>query len=160
MAPNPSPIAVPTPVLARKHTQTDHWLVRGTLIAAADLQTSVPEGLARALLAMFMVTEIHPFDDGNGRVSRLVMNAELSRCGLCRIIVPTLVREEFFDCLRALTRNRDPVPYVAFMQKMLRWTGGFDYEDLNRLLSVVGNTNAFKEKPVEHQLGFVAEVGA
>ena len=135
-------------------------LVRGTLIAAADLQTSVPEGLARALLAMFIVTEIHPFDDGNGRVSRLVMNAELSRCGLCRIIVPTLVREEFFDCLRALTRNRDPVPYVAFMQKMLRWTGGFDYEDLNRLLSVVGNTNAFKEKPVEHQLGFVAEVGA
>ena len=33
MAPNPSPIAVPTPVLARKHAQTDHWLVRGTLIA-------------------------------------------------------------------------------------------------------------------------------
>jgi len=135
-------------------------LVRGTLRAAADLQTSVPEGLQRALLAMFIVTEIHPYDDGNGRVSRLVMNAELSRCGLCRVIVPTLVRANFFDCLRALTRNGDPVPYVGFMQRMLRWTSGFDYAELDGLLSVVRNTNAFERDPVTHQLGFAAEASA
>jgi len=34
--------------------------------------------MARALLAMFIVSEVHPFIDGNGRLARLVMNAELS----------------------------------------------------------------------------------
>lgn len=34
--------------------------------------------LARALMTMFVVTEVHPFTDGNGRTARLAMNAELT----------------------------------------------------------------------------------
>ncbi len=50
----------------------------------------MPEGLARAVYYAFLVSEIHPFNDENGRLSRLVMNAEMSRVGLNRIIIPTL----------------------------------------------------------------------
>jgi len=69
--------------------------------------------MARALLAMFLVAEVHPFTDGNGRLARLVMNAELSVVGASRIIVPTLCREEYLDCLRVLTRQGEPAPLFA-----------------------------------------------
>jgi prophage maintenance system killer protein len=39
----------------------------------ADLDTA----WERSVLAMFVVSEVHPFDDGNGRVARIMMNAEL-----------------------------------------------------------------------------------
>ena len=53
------------------------------------------------------------FWDGNGHLARLVMNAELFAVGACRIIVPTLFREEYLDSLRALSRQSDATPFMA-----------------------------------------------
>lgn len=61
-------------------------------------------------MAMFLVSEVHPFNDGNSRLARLLMNAELSVVGACRIIIPTLFREEYMDCLRVLSREGNPTP--------------------------------------------------
>ncbi len=36
----------------------------------------VDAGFPRALLAMFVVAEVHPFNDGNGRLARLVISAQ------------------------------------------------------------------------------------
>lgn len=44
--------------------------VRGTLQEGFKLALSVSEGLARAIYYAFLVSETHPFDDGNGRLSR------------------------------------------------------------------------------------------
>ena len=30
----------------------------------------------------FLISEVHPFDDGNGRLSRIMMNAELVKSSL------------------------------------------------------------------------------
>jgi len=49
--------------------------VRGTLLEGVRLASSVPEGLARAIFYAFLVSDVHPFNDGNGRLSRLMMNA-------------------------------------------------------------------------------------
>lgn len=43
---------------------------------------------ARAVFMMFMVSEVHPLDDGNGRVACVMMNAELSANGEQRVIIP------------------------------------------------------------------------
>lgn len=50
-------------------------LVRGTMKEGSRLALYVPGGVARAIYYAFLISEVHPFDDGNGRLSRLVMNA-------------------------------------------------------------------------------------
>ena len=127
-------------------------LVRGTLVQASQLLPSVPAGAARALLAMFIVSEIHPFTDGNGRLARLVMNAELSAVGACRIIVPTLFREEYLDTLRALSRQGEVAPFIAAMQKVHRWSAAFRFDDLDDTIAQLARCNAFERSPVQFKL--------
>ena len=127
-------------------------LVRGTLIEGSKVLPSVPAGTARALLAMFLVAEVHPFTDGNGRLARLVMNAELSVVGACRIIIPTLFREEYLDCLRLLTREHQPAPFITAMQKIQDWTAAFDYQNLDSVIASMTACNAFERSRVQFQL--------
>jgi len=127
-------------------------LVRGTTAEGSRLALSVPEGMARAIYYAFLVSEIHPFDDGNGRMSRLAMNAELTRVGLSRIVIPTLYHPQYVDCARALTRGNDPTGFVRSLAKMARWCSQFDYADLDALIAMIRKTNALEESPVEYRL--------
>jgi len=130
----------------------DPGFVRGTLQEGAKLATGVPEGLARAIFYAFLVSDIHPFNDGNGRVSRLVMNSELSRVSRCRIIIPTLFHEQYVDAQRSLTRNNDPVPLVRAMHRVAEWTTLFEYQDLKQVVLEMTKANAFEEDPKDFKL--------
>lgn len=127
-------------------------LVRGTLVQGSMLLPTIPAGLARALFVMFLVAEIHPFNDGNGRLARLVMNSELSVVGACRIIIPTLFRDEYLDCLRVLSREGNPKPFVAAMQKIQAWSAAFKYDDLDAVIEKMKQCNAFERSLVQHRL--------
>lgn len=127
-------------------------LVHGTLVEGSRLLPSIPPGTARALMAMFLVSEVHPFNDGNGRLARQVMNAELSVVGGCRIIIPPLFREEYIDCLRVLTREGDPTPLMTAMQTIQDWTAAFDYEDLDVVINLMKACNAFERSLVQFRL--------
>ena len=130
----------------------DPGLVRGTLTEGSELARSVPEGLARAIYLAFLVSEIHPFADGNGRISRLVMNAELSRTGEARIIIPTLFHEEYVDCQRQLSRQNDPEGHVRALTLIQAWTVAFDYADTDRVIEVVKKTNALERSRKDFRL--------
>ena len=127
-------------------------MVRGTLAEGSQLALSVPEGLARAIYYAFLVSEVHPFDDGNGRLSRLVMNAELTRTSLNRIVIPTLYHPQYVDCARVLTRGNDPVGFVRSLAKMARWCAQFDYSNLDALIETLRATNALEESPAQYRL--------
>jgi Fic family protein len=86
----------------------DPGLARGTLHEGFKLYRSLSEPLARALFMMFMISKVYPFDAGNGRLARLMTNAELISTGQCRIIVTTHAREGYLDALRRLSRQSDP----------------------------------------------------
>ena len=90
----------------------DPVLVNGTLHEGFKLYRSLNEPLARALFMTFMISGIHPFDDGNGRLARLMMNAELVSAGQCRVIVTTHAHEGYLDALRRLSRQSDPSLYL------------------------------------------------
>jgi len=126
--------------------------VRGTLQEGSKLALSVPEGLARAIYYAFLVSETHPFDDGNGRLSRLIMNAELSRLGLGRIIIPTLFHPQYVDCQRALTRSNEPDGFIKALAFAAVWCAGFSYADLPPLLASLRATNALEESPTQYKL--------
>ena len=46
-------------------------LVDGTLRVGHDVGRALVDPFARAVYVMFLVTEVHPFTDGNGRVARV-----------------------------------------------------------------------------------------
>jgi hypothetical protein len=126
--------------------------VRGTLSEGSRLALSVPEGIARGIYYAFLVSEVHPFEDGNGRLSRLVMNAELTRVGASRIIVPTLYHPQYIDCARALTRKNQPEGFAASLAKMAKWCLQFDYTNLDTLIQQLKKTHALEESPAQYKL--------
>lgn len=130
----------------------DPGLVRGTLTEGSAIAKSVPEGLPRAIYLAFLVSEVHPFSDGNGRISRLVMNAELSRVGEARIIIPILFHEEYVDCQRQLSRQNDPAGHIRALSLMQAWTIAFDYSDIDALISSVKKTNALERSRGQFKL--------
>ena len=124
-------------------------LVRGTLMEGSEIARSLPEGLPRAIYLAFVISEVHPFADGNGRISRLVMNAELSRTGEARIIIPTLFHEEYVDCQRQLSRQNNPTGHIRALTLMQAWTVAFDYSDIDQLLVSIKKTHAL-ERSLTH----------
>jgi len=120
-------------------------LVGGTLREGFEMCSAVEPGLARAIFVMFVTAEVHPFADGNGRVARIMMNAELTSGGFCRIIVPTALRDDYLLALRALSRSGDPDPIVRVMDFAQRFTAEvplFSYESARAVLAAC---NAFDE---------------
>jgi hypothetical protein len=80
------------------------------------------------------------------------MNAELSVVNSCRIIVPTLYREEYLDCLRVLTRSGTAKPFLDAMQRIHTWTAAFDYEDLDAVIALMEACHAFEKSRVQYKL--------
>lgn len=120
-------------------------LVRGTLKQGFDLSRSLAEGFARALYFMFLVAEVHPFMDGNGRVARIFLNAELTHAGLSRIIVPTVLRDDYILTLKGLTNNAFTEPYIRVLAKAQEFTASVDYADFDACVRELERRNAFRE---------------
>ena len=75
-------------------------MVLGTLLKGYEIIMSAATPAHRSALAMFVVAEVHPFTDANGRAARLAMNHFLTNAQLTRIIVPTVYRDDYVSALR------------------------------------------------------------
>ncbi len=118
--------------------------IQGTLEQGFQRYQNLPAGLARAIFIMFMISEIHPFKDGNGRISRIMMNAELIATKNSTIIIPNVYREDYVSSLRALTRRDRPEPLI----KMLSRASNFSYLDFSvyrKALQQIEIKNWFRE---------------
>lgn len=119
--------------------------VQGTLREGFERIQALEDPLARALMTMFVVSEVHPFLDGNGRTARLAMNCVLSAAGRSRIIVPTVSREDYLLPLRRLSGHADAAPYLHAMVRLHDWTAAFDYTQPRHLLyEAFQQSNAFE----------------
>ena len=123
----------------------DHTLVRGTLIKGFDYYQALQEPFAKAAYIMFMISEIHPFLDGNGRIARVMMNAELVKANQKRIIIPTVYRDDYLGALRRLTRNDDPVVYIRMLQRVQEFSATLIANNMEDLENHLTLSNAFKE---------------
>jgi len=80
------------------------------------------------------------------------MNAELSRTGESRIIIPTLFHEEYVDCQRQLSRQNDPNGHIRALTLMQAWTKAFDYFHIDALITAVKKTNALERSRTQFKL--------
>jgi fido (protein-threonine AMPylation protein) len=120
-------------------------LVRGTLARGFEFYKALDAPSARAAFMMFLVSEVHPFNDGNGRIARVMMNAELVAAGLRRIIIPTVFRDDYLGALRALSRRSDPGAYLRMLDCAQRFSASIDFSDFVSARRSLEAANAFKD---------------
>lgn len=96
--------------------------VLGTLEEGFSLCRSLESPFERAVYMLFLVSEVHPFADGNGRLARAMMNAELVAGGEERIVIPTVFRGNYIAALRALSRTGRAEPLIQVLDYAQRWT--------------------------------------
>ena len=123
----------------------DYSLVRGTLIKGYEYYRALESPFARALFMLFMVSEVHPFNDGNGRISRIMMNAELVCADQSKIIIPTVFRDDYLNSLRRLTRRCDPSVFVRAISRVREFSANLTGDDFNITKAYLEKCNAFKE---------------
>ncbi|MGC1204148.1 MAG: Fic family protein [Flavobacteriaceae bacterium] len=123
----------------------DFNLVRGTLIKGFDYYRALNNPFAKAAYIMFMISEIHPFLDGNGRIARVMMNAELVKEKQTKIIIPTVYRDDYLGALNRLTKQKDPVIYVKMLQRAQEFSSTIKANDMNEAEIHLEACNAFKE---------------
>lgn len=120
-------------------------LVNGTLERGFELCRSLRSPFARAAFVMFLVAEVHPFVDGNGRVARVMMNSEFVAGGETRVIVPIVYRDDYLGALRALTRQDRPGPFLAMLDSVQRFTAAISFDKFDDSLTALEEANAFSE---------------
>jgi hypothetical protein len=127
--------------------------VVGTLQAGWERVRKLDDPFARAILAMCVVAEVHPFDAGNGRVARIMMNTELVAAAQARIVIPTVYRNNYLSALRALTANARPDALVATLAFAQRWTSLIDWSTLASARGDLERTNALLDPAEAEQEG-------
>lgn len=134
-------------------TFVSHAQVLGTLAAGWERLADISDPFARAAYTMFLVSEVHPFSDGNGRAARIMMNGELIQAGHTRIVVPTALRNEYITSLVGLTANGHHQGLLAVLDFAQRFTSQMDWSDLGRATRMLTATRAFMEPAQADALG-------
>jgi len=92
--------------------------VAGTFrVMLANLRPAVPAGIPRAVFMYVAVTMIHGFADGNGRLSRFIMNWEVETAGLPAVVIPLKLRAQFARSTDTAWFDERLDPLVADLKK-------------------------------------------
>lgn len=128
-------------------------LVEGTLRKGFQWHLSLSTPFQRAVYMMFLVAEVHPFADGNGRCARLMMNAELVVASQARIIIPTVFRNNYLSALKALTHQARPDALIRVLDFAQHYTSLIDWSDFKKAHAMLLATHAFEDSTTAEVMG-------
>ena len=120
-------------------------LVEGTLREGWRRVAELDTAWERPLYTMFIVSEVHPFADGNGRIARVTMNAELVAARQSKIIVPTGFRSDYLGALRRLICDNGSTVYIKALRFLHDCTAQIDGTYHDTAEADLRYTNAFEE---------------
>ena len=123
-------------------------LVEGTLVQGFDVYQSLPVGLKRSIFIHFMISEVHPFDDGNGRLSRIMMNSELVSQDQYKLIIPIVQRDSYLNGLRSATRQGRFRTMVKVLHQLQCYTASLDWSEYDEVKLTL-EANAADKEPDE-----------
>ena len=86
--------------------------------------------VVRSALLHGELVKIHPFIDGNGRTSRLIMNMELMRSGYVPVIIKKDNRLKYYEALDKAHTTGDYTDFVKLVTEV-------ENEMLDRYLEVL-----------------------
>jgi len=121
----------------------DFNLVSGTLIQSHDFYSALDHPFAKAAYIMFVMSEVHPFLDGNGRIARVMMNAELVKAGQSKIIIPTVFREDYMGALKKFTKQHKCDTYIKMLQRAHEFSANVYSENMDDMQAYLASCNAF-----------------
>lgn len=133
----------------------DKELSLGTLEKGFERIAAARTPGARAAIAMFVVAEVHPFGDGNGRTARLAMNLALTVAGRMRIIIPTVMRDDYIQSLKRLTNHGEADAFVRILNVAAEFSRKLRFQNFVELRESLMVSNAMKE-PDEAKLRLAA----
>ena len=70
----------------------------------------------------YRFVRIHPFDDGNGRMARLLMNMILIKHGYTVAVVPREERDQYINTLEQVDRSEDLAQFIAYIAHCCEYT--------------------------------------
>jgi Fic family protein len=120
-------------------------LVEGTLRAGFETGRGLVDPFARAVYMMFVVSEVHPFADGNGRIARVMTNSELVHGGEVRIIIPTVYRNNYLAALKGATHNAGYPGLIATLRFAQEYTARIDFSRRASAERDLTRTNALRD---------------
>jgi len=106
---------------------------------------TLPDGLGKAAYLMFVVTEVHPYADGNGRVARAIMNAALVATGNSRVIITAGYREDYLRALKAFSHRTNQRPFIPMMDRAQQFVSELPLEDFKGTVELLEETGALDE---------------
>jgi hypothetical protein len=129
-------------------------MVLGTLLRGFDVISAVIDPFQRAVAMMLLLTEVHPFDDGNGRIARLFANAELSTAGQIRIVIPTVFRANYLAGLVGVSNGAgDGQTRYSVLDFAQRWTATVDWHTYQAADADLRSRNAYMDSAVAEASG-------
>lgn len=73
----------------------------------------------KAAIFHYRFVAIHPFDDGNGRLARILMNLILMQSGYPPCIIHVAHRRKYLEALETIDSKKDYVPFLHFVAQEL-----------------------------------------
>lgn len=126
--------------------------VLGTLAEGFEIGEGLLDPLGRGIYIMFLISEVHPFVDGNGRIARIFLNAELYSRGQQRILVPLMSRLDYLDSLRLQSQQNKPELLPIVMDDLQRYASQVDWSSFGVARKQLEKDGAFTETPASGSL--------
>jgi hypothetical protein len=128
-------------------------LVEGTLVEGYRRLADLPPGLPRGVFELFLISEVHPYLDGNGRVARAAMCAQLTALDQARVVIPIVFRNEYQTALRSLSRDGRCDLYVRTLAYAWQWTAAMPWQDRAVVDAQLLATNALTDSTDAERTG-------
>ncbi|MCY3812805.1 MAG: Fic family protein [Gammaproteobacteria bacterium] len=127
--------------------------VVGTLERGFEMYKTLDSPFRRAAFIHFLVSEVHPFADGNGRVARMMMNAELVAGDQERIVIPAVYRDNYIAGQRALTAGHGAHAMLRMLDFAWGWTAAVPWRGFETTMATLRTCHAFDTAEQIDRLG-------